>query len=86
MSIVTIATTKGGAGKTTLARLILGRSALSGLKAAARAHREGGRQSWPAGSQDPATPARGVSGDELHGDRANLRSCRRPVLEFPRRP
>ncbi len=35
MSILTIATTKGGAGKTTLARLILGRSALSGLKAAA---------------------------------------------------
>ena len=35
MSIITIATTKGGAGKTTLARLILGRSALSGLKAAA---------------------------------------------------
>ncbi len=35
MSIITIATTKGGAGKTTLARLILGRSALSGQKAAA---------------------------------------------------
>jgi chromosome partitioning protein len=35
VSILTIATTKGGAGKTTLARLILGRSALSGLKAAA---------------------------------------------------
>ena len=35
MSIIAIATTKGGAGKTTLARLILGRSALSGLKAAA---------------------------------------------------
>jgi chromosome partitioning protein len=35
MSIITIATTKGGAGKTTLARLILGRSALFGLKAAA---------------------------------------------------
>ncbi len=35
MSIITIATTKGGAGKTTLARLILGRSALSGLKTAA---------------------------------------------------
>jgi cellulose biosynthesis protein BcsQ len=35
MSIITIATTKGGAGKTTLARLILGRSALSGLRAAA---------------------------------------------------
>ncbi len=29
MSIITIATTKGGAGKTTLARLILGRAALS---------------------------------------------------------
>ncbi len=35
MSIITIATTKGGAGKTTLARLILGRAALSGLRAAA---------------------------------------------------
>jgi chromosome partitioning protein len=35
VSIIAIATTKGGAGKTTLARLILGRSALSGLKAAA---------------------------------------------------
>ncbi len=35
MSIIAIASTKGGAGKTTLARLILGRSALSGLKAAA---------------------------------------------------
>ena len=35
MSIITIATTKGGAGKTTLARLILARSALSGLKTAA---------------------------------------------------
>lgn len=35
MSIITTATTKGGAGKTTLARLILGRSALSGFKAAA---------------------------------------------------
>jgi chromosome partitioning protein len=35
MSIITIATTKGGAGKTTLARLILGRAALSGFKAAA---------------------------------------------------
>jgi len=35
VSIITIATTKGGAGKTTLARLILGRSALSGFKAAA---------------------------------------------------
>jgi len=35
VSIITIATTKGGAGKTTLARLILGRSAISGLKAAA---------------------------------------------------
>ena len=31
MSIITIATTKGGAGKTTLARLILSSSALSGL-------------------------------------------------------
>jgi cellulose biosynthesis protein BcsQ len=36
MSIITIATTKGGAGKTTLARLILGRATLSGLTAAAR--------------------------------------------------
>lgn len=35
MSVITIATTKGGAGKTTLARLILGRSALIGQKAAA---------------------------------------------------
>ena len=35
MSIITIATTKGGAGKTTLARLILGRSSQSGLRAAA---------------------------------------------------
>jgi chromosome partitioning protein len=35
VSIITIATTKGGAGKTTLARLILARSALAGLKAAA---------------------------------------------------
>lgn len=35
MSIVTIATTKGGAGKTTLARLILSRAVMSGLKAAA---------------------------------------------------
>ncbi len=35
MSIITIATTKGGAGKTTLARLILGRAALSGFKVAA---------------------------------------------------
>jgi chromosome partitioning protein len=35
VSIITIATTKGGAGKTTLARLILGRSAQSGLRAAA---------------------------------------------------
>jgi chromosome partitioning protein len=35
VSIITIATTKGGAGKTTLARLILARSALSGLKTAA---------------------------------------------------
>ena len=35
MSVITIATTKGGAGKTSLARLILGRSALSGFKAAA---------------------------------------------------
>src|SRR5277367_1542522 len=35
MSIITIATTKGGAGKTTLARMILGRSALSGMKTAA---------------------------------------------------
>ena len=30
MSVITIATTKGGAGKTTLARLILGRTALWG--------------------------------------------------------
>jgi cellulose biosynthesis protein BcsQ len=35
MSVITIATTKGGAGKTSLARLILGRSALAGQKAAA---------------------------------------------------
>jgi chromosome partitioning protein len=35
VSIITIATTKGGAGKTTLARVILGRSAQSGLRAAA---------------------------------------------------
>lgn len=35
MSIITIATTKGGAGKTTLARLILARAALAGLKPAA---------------------------------------------------
>lgn len=35
MSIITIATTKGGAGKTTLARLILARSALAGFKTAA---------------------------------------------------
>ena len=34
MSIITIATTKGGAGKTTLARLILGRVAMTGLKTA----------------------------------------------------
>ncbi len=35
MNVIAIATTKGGAGKTTLARLILARSALSGLKTAA---------------------------------------------------
>jgi chromosome partitioning protein len=35
VSIITIATTKGGAGKTTIARIILARVALSGLKAAA---------------------------------------------------
>ena len=35
VSIITIATTKGGAGKTTLARLILARAALAGFKAAA---------------------------------------------------
>ena len=35
MSIITIATTKGGAGKTTLARLILGRLALAGFDTAA---------------------------------------------------
>ena len=35
VSIITIATTKGGAGKTTLARVILGRSAILGLRAAA---------------------------------------------------
>jgi cellulose biosynthesis protein BcsQ len=35
VSIITVATTKGGAGKTTLARLILSRSTLSGLRAAA---------------------------------------------------
>jgi chromosome partitioning protein len=34
MSIISIATSKGGAGKTTLARLILGRAALSGLRVA----------------------------------------------------
>ena len=33
--IITIATTKGGAGKTTLARLILGRTSLAGFKVAA---------------------------------------------------
>jgi chromosome partitioning protein len=35
VSIITIATTKGGAGKTSLARLILGRTAMAGFKAAA---------------------------------------------------
>lgn len=35
MSIITVATTKGGAGKTTLVRLILARLAMSGLKVAA---------------------------------------------------
>ena len=35
MSIITIATSKGGAGKTTIARLILGRLAQSGLRVAA---------------------------------------------------
>jgi chromosome partitioning protein len=35
MSIITIATSKGGAGKTTIARLILGRLSLSGLRVAA---------------------------------------------------
>jgi CobQ/CobB/MinD/ParA nucleotide binding domain len=35
MSIITVATTKGGAGKTTLARLILGRTAQMGLAPAA---------------------------------------------------
>ena len=35
MTIIAIATTKGGAGKTTLARLILARAALAGLKTAA---------------------------------------------------
>ena len=35
MSIITIATSKGGAGKTTIARLILGRLALDGLPVAA---------------------------------------------------
>jgi chromosome partitioning protein len=35
VSIIAIATAKGGAGKTTLARLILARAALAGLKAAA---------------------------------------------------
>ena len=35
MSIITIATLKGGAGKTTIARLILGRLALDGLPVAA---------------------------------------------------
>jgi chromosome partitioning protein len=34
MSVLTVATTKGGAGKTTLARLILSRAAQAGLKAA----------------------------------------------------
>jgi chromosome partitioning protein len=35
MSIITIATSKGGAGKTTIARLILGRLALDGMPVAA---------------------------------------------------
>ena len=35
MSIITIATSKGGAGKTTIARLILGRLSLSGFAVAA---------------------------------------------------
>jgi chromosome partitioning protein len=35
VSIITIATTKGGAGKTTLARLILARAAIAGFKVAA---------------------------------------------------
>jgi chromosome partitioning protein len=35
VSIITVATTKGGAGKTTLARLILGRASLAGYKVAA---------------------------------------------------
>lgn len=35
MSIITLATTKGGAGKTTLARLILGRMAIDGMRLAA---------------------------------------------------
>ena len=35
MSIITVATTKGGAGKTTLVRLILARLAASGIKVAA---------------------------------------------------
>lgn len=35
MSIITVATTKGGAGKTTIVRLILARLAMSGLKVAA---------------------------------------------------
>lgn len=35
MSIITIATTKGGAGKTTIARLLLGRLNLHGMKTAA---------------------------------------------------
>src|ERR1700677_4070001 len=35
MSVITVASTKGGCGKTSLARLILGRAALSGHKAAA---------------------------------------------------
>jgi hypothetical protein len=34
LSIITIATTKGGAGKTTLARLILARKSLEGFKVA----------------------------------------------------